>query len=111
MQEGTLLGAVKLSAILPWERDADVAILSRHFHTLISHLQSRKSKKIGKLKIHTLPYLNDSVVTGGSAVINTKNWVIGKIRIYKVFENHRKSLILHCERSELRLHLEWTKVN
>ena len=24
---------------------------------------------------------------------------------------HRKSLIQHCERSELRLHFEWTKVN
>ena len=28
-----------------------------------------------------------------------------------VFENHRKSLIQHCERSELRLHYEWTKVH
>ena len=28
-----------------------------------------------------------------------------------VFENHRKSLIQHCERSELRLHFEWTKVH
>ena len=28
-----------------------------------------------------------------------------------VFENHRKSLILHCERSELLLHFEWTKVH
>ena len=28
-----------------------------------------------------------------------------------VFENHRKSLIQHCERSELHLQLEWTKVN
>ena len=28
-----------------------------------------------------------------------------------VFENHRKSFIQHCERSELRLHFEWTKVN
>ena len=27
-----------------------------------------------------------------------------------VFENHRKSLIQHCERSELHLHFEWTKV-
>ena len=26
-------------------------------------------------------------------------------------ENYRKSLIQHCERSELRLHFEWTKVN
>ena len=28
-----------------------------------------------------------------------------------VFENHRKSLIQHCERSELCLHFEGTKVN
>ena len=27
-----------------------------------------------------------------------------------VFENHRKRLIQHCERSDLRLHFEWTKV-
>ena len=27
-----------------------------------------------------------------------------------MFENHRKSLIQHCERSELRLHFEWTNV-
>ena len=26
-----------------------------------------------------------------------------------MFENHRKSIIQHCERSELRLHFEWTK--
>ena len=29
----------------------------------------------------------------------------------KVFENHRKSLIQHCERSEIRLHFEWKKVD
>ena len=28
-----------------------------------------------------------------------------------VFDNYRKSLIQHCERSELRLHFEWTKVS
>ena len=28
-----------------------------------------------------------------------------------VFENHRKSLIQYWERSELRLHFEWTKAN
>ena len=26
-----------------------------------------------------------------------------------MFENNRKSIIQHCERSELRLHFEWTK--
>ena len=30
-------------------------------------------------------------------------------RLFTVFENHRKSLIQHCERSELRLHFEWPK--
>ena len=28
-----------------------------------------------------------------------------------LFEHQRKSLIQHCERRELRLHFEWTKVN
>ena len=32
------------------------------------------------------------------------------IRISTVFENHTKSLIQHCERSELRLHFEWTLI-
>ena len=31
--------------------------------------------------------------------------------VYTVFANHRKSLIQQCERSKLRLHFEWTKVN
>ena len=30
---------------------------------------------------------------------------------HTVFENHPKSRIQHCERSELRLHFEWTKVH
>ena len=28
-----------------------------------------------------------------------------------VFENLKKGLIQHCERSELRVHFDWTKVN
>ena len=33
------------------------------------------------------------------------------LQMCTVFENHRKSCIQHCERSELRLHYEWAKVN
>ena len=38
---------------------------------------------------------------------------LGKLTGFGDFnaENYRKSLIQHCERSELRLHFEWTKVN
>ena len=42
---------------------------------------------------------------------DTKEKEINDIEHRTVFENHRKSLIQHCERSELRLHFEWTKVN
>ena len=41
-----------------------------------------------------------------SHILIGKNW-----SNCTVFENHRKSLIQHCERSELRLHFESTKVN
>ena len=30
---------------------------------------------------------------------------------FTVFENRQKNRIQHCERSELRLHFEWTKIN
>ena len=33
------------------------------------------------------------------------------LKMFTVFENQRKSLIQHCERSELHLHFEWTKVH
>ena len=32
-------------------------------------------------------------------------------RIRTLLENHRKSLIQHCERNEVRLYFEWTKVD
>ena len=34
-----------------------------------------------------------------------------KCQIGTVFENHRKSRIQYCERSELRLRFEWTNVH
>lgn len=38
LQEGTLLGAVKLGTILPWEKDGDIMILSDHFNQLLKYL-------------------------------------------------------------------------
>ena len=35
----------------------------------------------------------------------------GELFMGTVFENHRNSRIQHCERSELRLHFEWTKIH
>ena len=35
LQEGTLLGAVKLNKVLPWERDADITFLTADFSKLV----------------------------------------------------------------------------
>ena len=56
---------------------------------------------------------NNSDVMASSSMQNFENKreMACKLDKTMVFENHRKSLIQHCERSELRLHFEWTKVN
>ena len=54
---------------------------------------------------------------GGSRSKNISNKSTARVffcpvrRLFTVFANHRKSLIQHCERSELRLHFEWPKVH
>ena len=35
LQEGTLLGAVKLNKVVPWERDADITFLTADFPKLV----------------------------------------------------------------------------
>ena len=36
LQEGTLLGAVKMGKVLPWERDGDITFLSSNFSALVA---------------------------------------------------------------------------
>ena len=52
----------------------------------------------------------ESKIACGIACKTTENCV-GFWHNHTVFENHRKRLIQHGERSELRLHFEWTKVH
>ena len=63
------------------------------------------------------PWANPDFVSG---IWFSRAWVSKSLRCNAkvkqlgkctVFENHSKSLIQHCERSELRLHFEWTKVD
>ena len=80
-------------------------------------LTDLRSRKVS-LRIHLilLEFINNNC----NEVNPWKTWV-GKLPILfmyntlkwnnTVFENHRKSRIQHCERSELRLHFEWTKVH
>ena len=54
-----------------------------------------------------------SVLIGQKLVENAKiEDILGDfLTLCTVFENHRKSLIQHCERSGFGLQFEWTKVN
>ena len=61
-----------------------------------------------------LKALVDYLMMNQILVCDKKSWEDFKqslLRKCTVFENHRKSLIQQCERSEQRLHFEWTKVN
>ena len=99
---------MKLSNILPWERDADIAVLSSDFEKLMLYL---KGNTLGKLKIRkfrfrtmknpniktskiflllvSLPYLNGTSMTGGSAMINTKSWAVELNGQHELFENDK----------------------
>ena len=77
-------------------------------------------KKKGKKKEAAAKWVYFSRAKGQKRVIinqETSRWMKPMILYSKwslnltLFENYLKSLIQHCERSELRLHFEWTKVN
>ena len=82
-----------------------------------SKLTDLRSRKVS-LRIHLI--LLEFISNNCKEVNPWKTWV-GKLPILfmyntlkwnnTVFENHRKSRIQHCERSELRLHFEWTIVH
>ena len=44
LQEGTLLGAVKMGRVLPWDRDADLAVKSRDMEALVNELWKMKPR-------------------------------------------------------------------
>ena len=72
------------------------------------------SEDIRLLLSHHLIFITFSGVTAHWSLRSRHIGIFGLLvpRIARtVFENHRKSITLHCEQSELRLHFEWTKVN
>ena len=72
-------------------------------------------RKISDGFAHTLHYFLQCISFSSLFYFFAKNVeynCLNQSLCFTVFENHRKSLIQHCERrSELRLHFEWTKVN
>ena len=63
--------------------------------------------------IYFLLFVSNSVVQSLGFFLYVERLVVksSAFFLYTVFENHRKSIIKHCERSELHLHFEWTKVH
>lgn len=74
--DGTLMGAVKFNNILPWERDADIAVLSADFNKFIK-LKPVFEKKGYQMEVDTeAKCCKDGVMTGGEMVILAHGWHI-----------------------------------
>ena len=75
-------------------------------------IEAKSGKKLGSKH---LPFCRcqkcQQNLTGNFNLMKKLRWQNKSPYQGTVFENHRKSLIQHCERSELRLHFEWTKVH
>lgn len=76
LQEGTLLGAVKLHKVLPWERDADLTFLTSNFTAFT---------KLKKFITENYSYSDDAGslwccvdnrTAGGKISVHSKNWHI-----------------------------------
>ena len=99
-----------------------IASQSAHFASGKKRSLQKKSQRIENwfsedillLLSHHLIFITFSGVTAHWSLRSRHIGIFGLLvpRIARtVFENHRKSITLHCEQSELRLHFEWTKVN
>ena len=76
LQEGTLLGAVKLGKVLPWERDADITFLSANF-TAILQLKAYLQKHGYSISVtDPVTCCRDGLLTGGTIKLQGARWPI-----------------------------------
>ncbi len=76
LQEGTLLGAVKLGGVLPWERDADIAFLSANFSAILGLRDYFLYHGYSMLVTDPLERRSDGSVTGGTIRLQGARWPI-----------------------------------
>ncbi|XP_068724564.1 uncharacterized protein [Montipora capricornis] len=99
LQEGTLLGAVKMNKLLPWERDADITFFTEDFSRLvmIKDVFARQGYMVKNIK---QPWccVEDSLA-GGKIEILADGWSI------QMYGQHK----MHSEKSFTSKHLP-TKV-
>lgn len=75
LQEGTLLGAMKFNNILPWERDADITVLSAHFNAF-SKLDALTARGYSVRVVSPAACCFEGVITGGVMTIHAHGWNI-----------------------------------
>ena len=88
------------NARMPRMEDPKVALF-RQNSQLASSKKASGSSKRANFQVDYINYL----IPGLENIFNCPFYWGKNLTFFTVFENHRKSLIQHCERSELRLHL------
>lgn len=76
LQEGTLLGAVKLHTVLPWERDADLTFLTANFTAFAKLNKYIRKKYYYSDDPGSLWCCVDNRTAGGKIKVSSKNWHI-----------------------------------
>eukprot|EP00112_Aurelia_sp_Birch-Aquarium-sp1_P024757 Seg797.3 transcript_id=Seg797.3/GoldUCD/mRNA.D3Y31 product="Fukutin-related protein" protein_id=Seg797.3/GoldUCD/D3Y31 len=76
LQEGTLLGALKFQKVLPWERDADISFLTKHFGKL-KMLDGVFEKEGYKMSVRAKPWCcRNGTHSGGAFLVSADGWNI-----------------------------------
>ena len=77
-----------------------------------NYVKARRAPLIPKISWELEKHESSTTATNAVACPRKKKYdLLKEKKAATVFENHRKSLIQNCERSELRLHFEWTQVH
>lgn len=100
LQEGTLVGALKFHHILPWERDADITVLSTDFNKLHSLHREFAAKGYGMSIRSPTRCCFEGVTTGGSMAVYANGWLI------EVWGQHRLTS-LKSSRTKMKMGGNW----
>ena len=108
LQEGTLLGAVKLQKVLPWERDADLTFLTSNYtaFTNIAPLISKRGYSF--VDGGALWCCVDNRTAGGKLKVNSAHW---HIELYGQHIMDSEMLLAdHKKQTKLLLNGQWVGV-
>ena len=76
MSDGTVVGIIKFNNVLPWERDADLSILSSEFHKMKSLKNTFIKHGFKYTLVKDIAYSKDGKAQGGVIYLYAYGWLV-----------------------------------